>query len=60
LEIPFSVALDHARVVGLSDPAAYVHAFMAVSACIVVMMLAVIVLLFLLPLAPPAAPAAGR
>jgi EmrB/QacA subfamily drug resistance transporter len=60
LEIPFAAALDHARVAGLSNSAAYVHAFMAVSACIVVMILVVIILLFRLPLAQPATPAAGR
>jgi EmrB/QacA subfamily drug resistance transporter len=60
LEIPFAASLDHARVAGLSNPTAYLHAFMAVSVCIVVMMLAVITLLFLLPLAPPVAPATGR
>jgi hypothetical protein len=60
LEIPFAAALDHARVAGLSNSAAYVHAFMAVSACIVVMILVVIALLCLLPLAPPATPATGR
>jgi EmrB/QacA subfamily drug resistance transporter len=60
LEIPFAVALDHARVVGLSNSAGYVHGFMAVSTCIVVMILVVITLLFRLPLAPPATPATGR
>jgi EmrB/QacA subfamily drug resistance transporter len=60
LEIPFAAALDHARTADLPTPTAYVHAFMAVSTCIVVMVLAVIVLLFLLPLAPPVAPATGR
>jgi EmrB/QacA subfamily drug resistance transporter len=60
LEIPFAASLDHARVAGLSNPAAYVHAFMAVSACIVVMILVVITLLFRLPLAPPTTPATGR
>ena len=60
LEIPFAVSLDHARVAGLSNATAYVAAFMAVSACIVVMILVVITLLFRLPLAPPATPATGR
>ncbi len=60
LEIPFAVSLDHARVAGLSNSTAYVHAFMAVSACIVAMILVVIILLFRLPLAPPATPAPGR
>jgi EmrB/QacA subfamily drug resistance transporter len=60
LEIPFAATLGHARVAGLSNHAAYVYAFMAVSACITVMVLAVIVLLFLLPLAPPVAPSAGQ
>jgi EmrB/QacA subfamily drug resistance transporter len=60
LEIPFAASLDHARAAGLSDPAAYVHAFMAVSICIVVMILVVIALLFFLPLAPSVAPATGR
>jgi hypothetical protein len=54
LEIPFAALLDHARVAGVPDHIAYVDAFMAVSTCIVVMVLAVIVLLLLLPLAPPA------
>jgi EmrB/QacA subfamily drug resistance transporter len=52
LEIPFVATLDHARAAGLPKPVAYVHAFMAVSTCIVVMVIAVIVLLCLLPLAP--------
>jgi hypothetical protein len=60
LEIPFALSLDHARVAGLSNSTAYVHAFMAVSACIVAMILLVIILLFRLPLAPPATPAPGR
>jgi EmrB/QacA subfamily drug resistance transporter len=60
LEIPFAVSLDHALVAGLSNSAAYVHAFMAVSACIVVMILLVIALLFRLPLAASATPATGR
>jgi hypothetical protein len=60
LEIPLAVSLDHARVAGLSNSTAYVHAFMAVSACIVAMILLVIILLFRLPLAPPATPAPGR
>jgi EmrB/QacA subfamily drug resistance transporter len=60
LEIPFAASLDHARVAGLSNPAAYVHAFMAVSACIVVMILVVIALLFLLPLGSSVAPATAR
>jgi hypothetical protein len=60
LEIPFAVSLDHAQVAGLSNSAAYVHAFMAVSACIVAMILVVITLLFRLPLAAPGAPATGR
>jgi hypothetical protein len=54
LEIPFAVSLDHARVAGLSTSIAYVHAFMAVSACIVAMMLVVLALLFRLPPATPA------
>jgi EmrB/QacA subfamily drug resistance transporter len=58
LEIPFAASLDHSRASGLSDPVAYVHAFMAVSTCIVVMMLAVLSLLFLMPLAPSVAPGA--
>jgi len=60
LEIPFAVSLDHAHAEGLSNSTAYVHAFMVVSACIVVMILVVITLLFRLPLAPPATPATGR
>jgi hypothetical protein len=56
LEIPFAASLDHSRAVGLSNPVAYVHAFMAVSTCIVAMMLAVLSLLFLMPLASPVAP----
>lgn len=60
LEIPFAVLLDHARVAGLSNATAYVHAYRAVSACIVPMILVVILLLFWLPLAPPATPATGR
>jgi MFS family permease len=60
LEIPFWASLDHARVAGVSNPAAYVHAFMAVTTCIVVMMLAVIALLLRLPLAPPVAPLRER
>jgi EmrB/QacA subfamily drug resistance transporter len=56
LEIPFAATLDHARVSGLSFSTAYLHAFMAVSGVIVVMILAVIALLFGVPLAPPAAP----
>jgi hypothetical protein len=60
LEIPFWASLDHARVAGVSNPAAYVHAFMAVITCIVVMMLAVIALLLHLPLAPPVALVTGR
>jgi EmrB/QacA subfamily drug resistance transporter len=60
LEIPFAVSLDHAQVAGLSNSAAYVHAFMAVSACIVAMILVVITLLFRLPLAASGAPATGR
>jgi NADH:ubiquinone oxidoreductase subunit 6 (subunit J) len=60
LEIPFAAALDHARVAGLSNSTAYVHAFMAVSAIIVVMMVAVIALLRRLPLAPPVSPATRR
>jgi EmrB/QacA subfamily drug resistance transporter len=60
LEIPFAVSLDHARVACLSNALAYVHAFMAVSACIVVMILVVITLLFCLPLAPPGVPATER
>jgi CheY-like chemotaxis protein len=58
--IPFAATLGHARVAGLSNHTAYAYAFMAVSTCITVMVLAVIVLLFLLPLAPPVAPAAGQ
>jgi EmrB/QacA subfamily drug resistance transporter len=53
LEIPFAASLDHARVASLSNSTAYVHAYMAVSACIVVMILVVIIFLFRLPLAPP-------
>jgi len=60
LEIPFAASLDHARIAGRSNPAAYVHAFMAVSACIVVMILVVTTLLFRLPLAPPTTPVTGR
>jgi hypothetical protein len=60
LEIPFALSLDHARVAGLSNSTAYVHAFMAVSACIAVMILVVIALLFRLPLAPPVTPATER
>jgi EmrB/QacA subfamily drug resistance transporter len=60
LEIPFWASLDHARVAGVSNPAAYVHAFMAVTTCIVVMMLAVIALLLRLRLAPPVAPLTER
>jgi EmrB/QacA subfamily drug resistance transporter len=60
LEIPFAASLDHARVAGFSNPAAYVHAFMAVSTCIVVMILVVIALLFLLPLGSSVAPATAR
>jgi hypothetical protein len=60
LEIPFWASLDHTRVAGVSNSAAYVHAFMAVTTCIVVMMLAVIALLLSLPLSPPVAPVAGR
>jgi hypothetical protein len=56
LEIPFAAALDHSRAAGLSNPVAYVHAFMAVAACIVVMMFVVLSLLFLMPPAPPVAP----
>lgn len=50
LEIPFAATLDHARAAGFPNPVAYVHAFMAVSFCIVVMVIAVIVLLCLLQL----------
>ena len=57
LEIPFAAGLDLARAAGLPNHTAYVHAFMAVSGCIVVMVLAVIVLLLLLPLASPDATA---
>jgi MFS family permease len=46
LEIPFAASLDHARVAGLSNSTAYVHAYMAVCACIVVMILVVITCLF--------------
>jgi hypothetical protein len=60
LEIPFAVSLDHSRVAGLSNSIAYVHAFMAVSTCIVAMMLVVIAVLIRLPLAQPAAPVTGR
>jgi hypothetical protein len=60
LEIPFAAALDRGRVAGLSDATAHVHAFMAVSACIVIMMVAVIALLSLLPPARPVSPATGR
>jgi hypothetical protein len=60
LEIPFAASLDHARVAGLSNSTAYVHAYMAVSACIIVMILVVITFLFRLPLAPPTTPATGR
>jgi EmrB/QacA subfamily drug resistance transporter len=51
LEIPFAASLSHARAAPLPDHIAYVYAFMAVSICIAVMVLAVIVLLFFLPVA---------
>jgi EmrB/QacA subfamily drug resistance transporter len=60
LEIPFAVSLDRARVTGLSNSTAYLHAFMAVSACIIVMLLVVITLLFRLSPPQPAAPATGQ
>jgi hypothetical protein len=60
LEIPFAAVLDHGRVAGHSNASTYVHAYMAVSACIVVMILVVIALLFRLPLASSAPPATGR
>jgi EmrB/QacA subfamily drug resistance transporter len=53
LEIPFAASLDRGHITGLSNATAYVHAYMAVTACIVVMILAVITFLFRLPLAPP-------
>jgi EmrB/QacA subfamily drug resistance transporter len=56
LEIPFAATLDRAGVSGPSLSTAYLYAFMAVSGCIALMILAVITLLFRVPLAPPASP----
>jgi hypothetical protein len=53
LEIPFAASLDYGHIMGLSNATAYVHAYMAVSACIAAMILVVITFLFRLPLAPP-------
>jgi hypothetical protein len=55
LEIPFAASLDHFRAAALPNSAAYVYAFMAVSTCIVVMIVVVLSLLFVMPLAPPVA-----
>jgi hypothetical protein len=60
LEIPFAASLEHARVASLSNSAAYVRAYMAVSTCIVAMMFVVITFLFYLPLVRPATSAVGR
>jgi hypothetical protein len=56
LEIPFAASLDHFRAAALSNAVAYVYAFMAVTTCIVVMLVAVLGLLFVMPLPSPVAP----